>query len=234
MTVDGEAILRDLRAVQAERLRRSGDPALDARVAAVKAFQHGRFQRSYADLLVQGRYARATRFFLEELYGPGDFTRRDDQFARIVPALCRLFPGEIVSTVRALAALHALSEQLDTAMGAAATASLAPAEATLSGLAYQRLWQQVGEPALRQRQIDLMVQIGSALDRYTRNPLLRHSLKLMRGPARAAGLETLQTFLEAGFETFREMRGADEFLRIVASRERALSDALFAGLGPLR
>jgi hypothetical protein len=118
-------------------------------------------------------------------------------------------------------------------MGVAAVSALAPGETLLSGLGYQRLWQRVGEPASRHRQIDLMLQIGSALDRYTRNPLLRHSLKLMRGPARAAGLDTLQAFLEAGFETFREMRGADEFLRTVASRERALADALFAGSTPL-
>lgn len=231
LNADGQAILLDLQAVQAERRRRQADPALGERVAAVKAFQHARFQRSYADLMAQPRYARAARFFLEELYGPGDFTQRDDQFARIVPALCRLFPGEIVATVRALAALHALSERLDTAMGAAAV-PLATAGAALDGPTYQHLWQQVGEPAARQRQIDLMLQIGGALDRYTRNPLLRHSLKLMRGPARAAGLDALQTFLEAGFETFREMRGAEEFLRTVAGRERALADALFAGMAP--
>ena len=65
-----------------------------------------------------------------------------------------------------------------------------------------------------------MLAVGSALDRYTRNPLLRASLRLMRGPAAAAGLGALQGFLERGFDTFREMRGAREFLDTVA-RPRA-------------
>ena len=52
---------------------------------------------------------------------------------------------------------------------------------------------------------------------------------LMRVPARAAGLGRLQTFLELGFDTFRDMRGADEFLNTVAGRERSLAAALFAG-----
>jgi hypothetical protein len=58
-----------------------------------------------------------------------------------------------------------------------------------------------------------MLAVGTALDRYTRNPLLRHSLRLMRGPAQAAGLGVLQAFLERGFDTFGEMRGATEFLQ---------------------
>ena len=74
--------------------------------------------------------------------------------------------------------------------------------------AYAAAWRTVGRPADRERQIELMMAVGSALDRYTRNPLLRTSLRLMRGPAAAAGLGALQGFLERGFDTFRDMRGA--------------------------
>jgi hypothetical protein len=242
MNADGEQILSHLHGVAAERAARRADLQLAGLVQAVKHFQHGRFEATYADILAQPRYARAARFFLEDLYGPSDFTRRDDQFARIVPALVRLFPRDIVLTVRSLAELHALSERLDTAMArgliragvgvardgeqqAAAAPSLSPDEYTMA-------WQSVGEPDARERQIELMLQVGRALDQYTRKPLLRHSLRLMRGPAEAAGLGTLQQFLETGFDTFREMRGADGFLATIAQRERALAAALFAGDAP--
>jgi len=75
----------------------------------------------------------------------------------------------------------------------------------------------------------LMLAVGTALDKYTRNPLLRHSLRLMRSPAKAAGLGALQQFLETGFDTFRAMGGAQEFLHTIAQRERALAALLFAG-----
>jgi hypothetical protein len=42
----------------------------------------------------------------------------------------------------------------------------------------------------------------------------------------------LQRFLEAGFDTFKAMRGADEFLTTVGSRERALMAALFEPAEP--
>jgi hypothetical protein len=51
---------------------------------------------------------------------------------------------------------------------------------------------------------------------------------MMRGPARAAGLSELQRFLESGFDIFRAMNGAQEFIAIVGARERALAAALFA------
>ena len=191
---------------------------------AVKAFQHARFEATYADMLASPRYGHAASFFLEDLYGPMDFTKRDTQFARVVPGLVRLFPSDLVGTVVSLADLHALSETLDTAM-----ATVLPGPAPITGARYGQAWRTVGQPEKRERQIALMMAVGSALDRYTRNPLLRHTLRLMRGPAHAAGLGALQEFLESGFDTFREMRGAAPFLDTVATRERALAAHLFAG-----
>jgi len=74
-----------------------------------------------------------------------------------------------------------------------------------------------------------MLDVGQALDALTRKPLLRHSLRLMRGPAMAAGLSALQRFLETGFDTFRAMRGAEGLLDTIARRERSLAAELFAG-----
>ena len=222
MNIQAQAILELLRQVDAQRALRAADPVLAARVLAVKHYQHERFQHSYADLLATPRYAKAARFFLEELYGPEDFTRRDTQFKRVVPALVRLFPQDVVLTVHTLGELHALSETLDTAMGRV----VPPGPVGLA--AYAAAWQQVGRPDDREAQIMLMRRVADALDVYTRNPLLRHSLRLMRGPARLAGLGELQGFLESGFDTFGAMRGAQDFLDTVVARERAIAAWLFS------
>ena len=227
MSPDGTAILQNLHIVAAERAERAADAAFDARVRAVKSYQVRRFEQTYADLLAHPRYSRAARFFLDDLYGTSDFTDRDDQFARIVPGLVRVFPAEIVGTVRALSELHALSETLDSAMGRALATAGGGAAVALEPGAYAAAWRMVGRPADRERQIDLTLAVGRALDRYTRNPVLRHSLRLMRSPARAAGLAALQTFLETGFDTFRDMKGAEFFLDTVAARERDFVRGLF-------
>lgn len=221
MSPAGQQILEHLAVVERLRDGRRHDPGQAERVLKVKAYQALRFERSYADLLADPRYRGAARFFLDELYGPQEFAARDAQFARIVPALVRMFPDEIVGTVASLARLHALSESLDDAMARALD------RPTIDAATYRRLWQVAGRPEDRQAQIDLTLRIGEALDRYTRSHLLRGALRMMRKPAQAAGLGELQRFLEAGFDTFGAMKGAADFLGIVRQREEALARALF-------
>ena len=221
MAADAQAILSQLAIVRSEREARTADGALGETVRALKAYQQQRFSRTYADLLASSRYAAASRFFLDELYGPQDFSDRDAQFARVVPALVRLFPQELVETVAVLARLHALSESLDSTMGRHLLGRL------IDRSTYVEAWQLTGRSEAREEQIRLTLAVGRDLDRLTRKPLLRTTLHLMRGPARAAGLPALQQFLETGFDTFKAMGGAEEFLAIVGTRERALAAALF-------
>lgn len=217
-----DLITAQLGTVARLRALREADPQLAAQVQALKTYQAARFARCYADLLSHPRYAAAARFFLADLYGPQEFARRDAQFGRVVPALVRLFPGELVATVQSLGELHALTETLDDS--AARHLDSLPCTAA----AYVRAWQAAGRPPAREQQIALTLSIGEALDRYTRSRVMRSTLKLMRGPANAAGLSDLQRFLETGFDAFGAMNGAREFLTIVAARERALAAALFA------
>lgn len=222
---DAGVILRDLQAVADERRLREADVHLAERVKAVKSYQQRRFQHTYADLLANPRYAAAAHFFLDDLYGPRDFTRRDAEFARVVPSLVRLFPAEIVATVASITRLHALSESLDTEM-----ARQLPQAAVVTVAAYAAAWQRTGRRSDRAEQIRLTLSVGAALDRYTRSALLRTTLRMMRSPAQAAGLGDLQRFLESGFDAFRDMKGAADFLAMVGARERALADNLFEGL----
>jgi len=219
--LSAESLLKELRAVDAERARRAAAPELEARVQALKAYQQKRFAATYADLLANPRYEAATRFFLHELYGPDDYRQRDAQFARVIPTLTRLFPEEVVDTVAKLARLHALSERLDTRMAEHLLSS------KITAADYGIAWRACGEPASRQQQIELTMAVGESLDKLTRKPLLRQTLKLMRGPAQMAGLGALQAFLESGFDTFRAMRGAADFLSTVRQREDTLARALF-------
>ncbi|WP_298835221.1 hypothetical protein [uncultured Piscinibacter sp.] len=221
MPADARSILAQLDIVSRERELRAADPLLALAVVKLKEYQQRRFCLTYADLLASPRYAAASRFFLDELYGPKDFSERDAQFARVVPALVRLFPREIVETVDVLARLHALSETLDTTMARQLI------DRPVDRRSYLLAWQATGDEASRERQIALTLTIGRELDRLTRKPLLRRTLHLMRGPARAAGLPALQQFLETGFDTFKDMGGADTFLSTVGERERRLARVLF-------
>jgi hypothetical protein len=134
----------------------------------------------------------------------------------------------VAATAVTLAQLHALTEELDQGMAAAWLEQNDPqsGEAHL----YVNAWRQVGRRSDRERQLAVVIDVGHQMARLTRTPGLRTMLRMMRAPAIASGLGSLQHFLETGFETFAQVvrqRGADEFLGIVQAREAALIALLF-------
>ena len=207
------------------QLRRSAnaDPALKSALLTLKAWQSARLARTYPDLLASPRYRDAALFFLNDLYGPKDFSRRDEDVKRILPKLTALLPAAALSSIADAMELDELSERLDQAVLRAL-----PPGAPLTEPGYAAAYRSGTTPASRMHQITLTQRICTGVDKLTHIPLLLATLKLMRAPARLAGLGELQHFLENGFVTFKGMRGADEFLSIILRRETLLMERLFA------
>lgn len=204
------------------RDRANSNPGLRAATIAVKGLQARRFSGSYSDLLMSPEYGSAAQFFLEDLYSDKDYSSRDAQFARIAGGLQRLFPKQVVATAVSLAQLHMLTEELDQDMAVAwlATNSLGDQNEISR---YINCWAKVDREADRRKQLGMVLEIGAELNRLTKIAGLRMLLRMMRKPANAAGLGSLQAFLETGFDTFAQMSGkgdrAREFLRIIQERE---------------
>ena len=208
-----------------ELLRRlRGDrKGMPERLDELKHWQMQRLARSYADVSAVPRYRAATAFFLDDLYGPKDFSRRDREMVRILPAMTKLLPASAVETAALAIELEALSEDLDQRL----TRALAPGP--VDETSYAGAYRASSTRAERERQVELLGEVGKRLDALVEKPLVFRTLKLMRTPARVAGLEDLQDFLERGFEAFRHMKGADEFLALVRDRETEFLNRLFSG-----
>ncbi|HUP28675.1 MAG TPA: hypothetical protein VM122_00780 [Usitatibacter sp.] len=219
MTADLESIQRHL--LQLKQLR-GAKRALPPRLKELKRWQSARLEATYADLAAEPRYREATAFFLEDLYGPKDFSGRDQAMLRIVPVMRTLLPATAVETAAYAIELEALSEDLDHRLAAALP------EGPIDAESYGEAYRASSTRAERERQVELIVAVGTRLDALVKKPFVFTTLKLMRQPSRVAGLTDLQHFLERGFESFREMRGADRFLDTVQERETAILRALFS------
>jgi len=196
---------------------------LPARLAEMKEWQSRRLAQSYADVAVIPRYRKATSFFLDDLYGAKDFSGRDLAMLRIFPVMVRVLPASAVETAALAIELEAVSEDLDQRLAAAL------AEGPLTEATYADAYLRSATPREREYQIELIDAVGHRLDALVKKPLVGRTLKLMRHPARVAGLSDLQDFLERGFEAFRQMRGADEFLQLLRQRELEIARRLFSG-----
>ena len=207
------------------------DMGLQEALSAVKQFQSHRFAHTYRDLAEDHRYRTATHFFLTELYGEQSYDERDAQFSRIAGALQRLLPKSALQTALSLADLHCLSERLDFAM--AQTWLVHSRNAVDVGDIYVTCWRSVSQRDQRESQLNTVLRIGEELARLTKVSGLRLLLSAMRSPAQAAGLGSLQHFLESGFDSFKSLtihdKGSRNFLEIIRAREKHLMALMFDG-----
>ena len=208
--------------VAAERLAAGRDPAIRAARSALKRFQSERMARTHADMLASQDTHDAARFFLDDLYGPQDLTRRDADLERIVSAMERLLPLSALRVVAEAIALDALSESLDAAMAQQLGREFSEDD-------YITAYRVVSAQADRSRQIDQVESVGNSLCDLVCIPLIGGTLKMMRGPARLAKLGALQDFLERGFNAFKAMKNSRAFVAKIVQRERRIMENLYAG-----
>jgi hypothetical protein len=214
---DGD-LRRHLHALKALRGAHHRPPA---RLRELKRWQSARLAATYEDFASQPRYREATRFFLDDLYGPKDFSRRDEALLKIVPTMAKVLPKSAVETAGLAIELEALTEDLDQRVAAALP------KGPITEDSYAEANRLATARAERERQVELIEAVGKRLDAVVRKPLVMQALQLMRQPARAARLSDLQDFFERGFSAFRAMHGATEFLAAVREREMAIVEAIF-------
>ncbi len=187
----------------------------------MKQFQADRLRATYPDLLASDRYREPCEFFLEELYGAQDFDQRDAEAQRVVPKLAKMLPARAVETLLLAVQLDEMSERFDSQLARKLSVPV-------TAEAYAAAYPTVGSAVERERQIELVDEIGCALDRLARIPMLSTMLHMMKGPAEMWGLSHLHHFLQRGFDAFCGMGGARDFLATIRRRESTINQRLFA------
>ncbi len=211
---------------------RCHDPACEPRNAlpwlpALQRWQAARLRDSFADFLASPRERLAAEFFLTDLYGDFDVDERDREIERVLPVMRRVLPEKLLFAVADTIELAVLSHAFDLRMAEALSKRVAPDAIDLPN--YAAAYREIGLPRLRRHQIRLIESIGTILDRAVSTPFIGTLLRMSRGPARAAGLQDLQHFLERGFAAFKRLGGAQRFVDEISRRELVVSERLFSG-----
>ncbi len=209
------------------------DPVREARngsqtLSALRQWQTRRLAASFADFLADPRMRPAAEFFLTDLYSDRDFSARDRDAAKILPAMSRLLPETLLRAATDAIELATLSHMLDLRMAEQLARRRQP-EAAITEADYARAYRHRRLRRVRRHQIELVLRVGHGLDAAVKKHGIYKLLKAARLPAQLAGLSELQAFLERGFRAFDALGGADEFLGRVAAREQEVSRRLFAG-----
>ena len=193
----------------------------------LRQWQAKRLEHSFQNFLNDPQREAAARFFLTDVYGDHDFSRRDANVAKVLPMMQRLLPASVLGTVADGIELGALTHALDLRM-AEAMQRLAPTRKRLDADLYSRAYREVGHARLRDHQIDLISAVGLGLARAVRTPGVSMLLRLSRGPAKASGLGELQGFLERGFAAFAALGDGKAFVDDIEASEREVAQRLFS------
>jgi hypothetical protein len=207
-------------------LDESGFPLAELEV--LQSWQRQRLAETYADLIYQKRYRAAGEFFLNELYGGLHFRERDQEMERVLPAMVRMLRDDMLLVLAEAFELQSLSLQFDMDM----TRLLREAGwRKLDPERYRELYRSCGRAADRKRQIDLIRHLGLQLNELVHHRLVLMLIRMLRGPARAAGFGKLQGFLEEGLQAFREMGDGTDFILTIWHREAIIMSRLLEGDG---
>ena len=193
----------------------------------IHQLQHWQCERlfvSHDDLAQQKRYQKAMAFFVDELYGPKDFSQRDADLARVIPKLAKVLPDKAMNAMDDALSLNALSFDLDMAM--AQFIKTHYADETINRDIYALAYRHVGREADRVHQIDIISHLGDQLADVIKIRGIGMLISLSRSPAKLAGLLALHEFLERGFNAFKAIGDVQSFIQPVLAREKVLMHTL--------
>jgi hypothetical protein len=192
----------------------------------LQKWQQTRLARTFDDLIQQDAYRPAFNFFLTELYGGLDFRERDQEMGKVMPVMKRFLPDKVLFIMSEAFELQAVSLEFDMEMAGYMERLDIPG---LDMDRYCEVYRAGSDKPGRERQILLVRKLGYDLDRLVNKPLVNILVRLLRGPAHAAGFGKLQEFLELGLGSFRELKDVRYFNETIYEREWNSMEKLFAG-----
>jgi hypothetical protein len=194
-------------------------------IRELQTWQTDRLLTTHDDLWNSKRFKPVMQFFVDELYGPKDFSQRDIELQLAVPKMARIIPNKGLKSLNTALRLNCLSLELDIALVQRLGSD------TINRSSYFDCYRQSSNQPQREEQIQLLENLSLDLPKVVKVPGISVILILSRKPAKIAGIESLQTFLEKGFNSFKKIGNVHDFIDPVISREREMMRALFAAKG---
>ncbi|MEQ3639114.1 MAG: hypothetical protein ABNH03_05080 [Alteromonas sp.] len=199
---------------------------LMALIHQLQDWQCQRLLVSHDDLAKQQRYQKAMAFFVEELYGPKDFSQRDADLVRVIPKLAKVLPEKAMNAMNDALSLNALSFDLDMEMAQYLNKHFATQQ--INRDSYAQAYRSVGRKDDRESQITIISHLGDQLADVIKVRGIGMLISMSRRPAKMAGLLALHEFLDRGFNAFKAIGDVQSFIQPVLERETRLMEILLS------
>jgi hypothetical protein len=189
-------------------------------IRAVQAWQCKRLLVSHQEMYQQKRFKPAVEFFINELYGPNDFSQRDQDIARIVPKMSKFLPEKALQSLASALHLNTLSFELDFDLAQKLMG------VDINRDSYAKAYVSCDNLTTRQQQIDYIRTLGNDLADVVKMKGISSLLFISRKPAKMAGVLALHEFLDKGFKSFKNLGNVEDFITPVVNKEHEIMQQL--------
>ncbi|MCX7860701.1 MAG: hypothetical protein N2385_11455 [Chloroflexus sp.] len=183
---------------------------------ALQIFQSNRLRRDYRDLSEVPEYEPLGEFFFNEMYGPRDFSQRDQEGRRLHHFLGML-PGVHLRDLEEVLELLELTYQLDDDLAQRMLA--ADIGTDFDEMTYEYFYRLADKYNERLRQLTLVRSSLYNVFRLSRSAMLGLALRRSHFVARLAGISNVHTFLLRGYEALQNVTAIEHFAETIYQRE---------------
>lgn len=201
------------------------DPVFFAQYQRFVAWQVDYMTPFYADFRATEDYAGAVDFVISDLTGIG-ISKRDEDFARVVPAMAKMLPFSALTTVASAMEINARILEINVGICRALFQNR-ETDYEITEREYCQACRSSSQLDEFLELISLTMQVGDSLDRVMQIPMIGMTLRAMRAPARMAGFGDLQEFLETGHKTFHAIKDVNQFMSDISRRMREVFTRIF-------
>lgn len=190
----------------------------------VKLFQIKHIESSNQDFIKDSNAKGALNFFLDEIYGIKDLSKRDEEVERFIFTMEKLISKDTLEVIFNAVNLNLITETLDNSLALQLKPNFTEED-------YKKAYIQSSKEQ-RLEQVEIIEKLGTSLSSLVKIPFLGMLMKTMTIPAKAQNVYNLHLFLQKGLEVFKSTRNANSIIHTVATREKDYINQMFCKQTP--
>ncbi len=207
------------------------DPILNQRLHDAQNWLKERILNTHQELFNQPENQLMAKYFINRLYGGPDFDDLAKQIERLLKYAHKaekILPENAIRTGLKSVGLAVLAMQLDEQVAKQLLKDY-PAEQKIDDEMMRLTLIKLDQEKERLQQLDLLDELGSALDKYMRSFIMHTAFKMCKGTAAKYHFELMYDFIGEGFVAMKPLRSAAIFIKSFTAQERQIVENVHLG-----
>ena len=216
---------------QYKQLNYHSDPILKQRLNEAQSWLKTRIQDTHQALFSEPKNQLMAQYFINRLYGGPEFDDLALQIERLLKYAHKtekIIPENAIKTGLKSVGLAVLAMELDEQVAAQLLKDY-PVNQKIDDEMMRQTLIKLDQADARKQQLDLLDDLGVALDKYMRSFIMHTAFKMCKGAATKYNFELMYDFIGEGFSAMKPLKSAATFIQNFTEKERIIVDNVHSG-----